>query len=131
MKKNIKYKLLKINLLTQNGCRYFFLNWIFIITMAKIINTIPIHWMNKTLSFNKKKAINTETGSSNEETILPNPIPVCGKPAFNNIGGIIVPNKAKTIPHLVKISKLKGVVCVYKLKPKTITAPPNNIYKLL
>ena len=40
-------------------------------------------------------------------------------------------NKAKTIPHLAKISKLKGVVCVYKLKPKTITAPPNNIYKLL
>ena len=76
MKKNIKFKFLKINLLTQNGCRYFFLNWIFIITMAKIINTIPIHWMIKTLSFNKKKAINTETGSSNEETILPNPIPV-------------------------------------------------------
>ena len=43
----------------------------------------------------------------------------------------MVPNNAKTIPHLAKISKLKGVVCVYKLNPKTITAPPNNIYKLL
>jgi len=43
----------------------------------------------------------------------------------------MVPNNAKTIPHFAKISKLKGVTWVYKLKPNTITAPPNNMYKLL
>ena len=70
----------------------------FIITIAVMINRIPIHCEKTTVSFNKKYAINTETGSSNEETILPSPIPVFGKPAFKSIGGIIVPNSAKNIP---------------------------------
>ncbi len=52
----------------------------------------------------------TETGSSSAETILPKPIPVSGKPAFINRGGIIVPNSDKTIPHFKNIAKLKGVV---------------------
>ena len=82
------------------------------ITIAKMIKAIPNHCIPKTSSFKRKKAIITETGNSNEETILPNPIPVLGKPAFSNIGGIIVPKRAKTIPHFVKISKLKGVVWV-------------------
>ena len=60
---------------------------------------IPNHCIKITCSFNKKYAINTETGSSNEATILPKPIPVCGNPAFNNIGGMIVPKSAKTIPQ--------------------------------
>jgi hypothetical protein len=64
------------------------MNLIFMTTIARMIRMIPSHCKPFTFSFNKKKAINTETGSSNEETILPNPIPVCGKPAFNNIGGI-------------------------------------------
>ena len=69
---------------------------------------IPNHCIKITCSFNKKYAINTETGSSNEATILPKPIPVCGNPAFNNIGGMIVQKSARTIPHLIKISKLNG-----------------------
>lgn len=89
-----------------------FLKLTFIITIAKIINAIPNHCVRITVSFRMKKAIVTETGNSNEETILPNPIPVFGKPAFINIGGIIVPKTAKTMPHLQKMSRLKGVVWV-------------------
>jgi hypothetical protein len=36
--------------------------------------------------------------------MLPKPIPVNGKPAFNKIGGITVPKSAISIPHLKKIS---------------------------
>lgn len=46
------------------------------ITIAKMIKAIPNHCIPKTSSFKRKKAIITETGNSNEETILPNPIPV-------------------------------------------------------
>ena len=74
--------------------------------MARIIRIIPIHCVRITVSFKIKQAIITETGSSSAETILPSPIPVNGKPRFNNIGGIIVPNKARMIPHLKKISRL-------------------------
>jgi hypothetical protein len=52
-------------------------------------------------SLNKTKAIVTETGSSNAETILPKPIPVSGNPAFISSGGIIVPNKG-LLPILEK-----------------------------
>ena len=76
-----------------------------IITIAVIIKTIPIHCMKTTFSFKIKYAIKTETGSSNAETILPRPIPVIGKPAFISNGGIMVPNKARKIPHFKKISK--------------------------
>ena len=86
--------------------------------------------MGITFSLRIKNAINTETGNSNAETILPNPIPVMGKPAFSSIGGIIVPKSARKIPHFKKIATLKGVVCVNKAKAKTITAPPKSIYKL-
>ena len=78
--------------------------------MAKIIRTIPIHCRKTTFSFNKTKAIITETGSSNAETMLPKPIPVNGKPAFMSIGGIIVPKRESTIPHFIKMAKLKGVI---------------------
>ena len=70
----------------------------FIITIASIINKIPNHCQITTSSFKIKYAIITETGNSNEATILPNPNPVFGKPAFNNIGGIIVPKRAKNNP---------------------------------
>ena len=66
--------------------------------MARSIKTIPHHCQSTTSSFNSKKAISTETGNSKEATILPKPNPVFGKPAFNNIGGIIVPKKAKNNP---------------------------------
>ena len=95
-----------------------------------MIKKIPNHCNGYTVSFSKVKAIITETGSSRAETILPNPIPVSGNPAFNSIGGIIVPKRAMIIPHFAKISKLKGVTCVNKAKVNTITAPPRIIYKL-
>ena len=74
--------------------------------------------------------MSTETGSSKAETILPNPIPVNGNPALNNKGGITVPKRASTIPHLAKIPKWKIPVWVAMANPKTITAPPNSINKL-
>jgi hypothetical protein len=77
-----------------------FLTLIFIIITAIIINKIPIHCQKLTVSFRIMNAIKTETGNSKAETILPNPIPVNGKPAFNNIGGITVPKSAIKIPHL-------------------------------
>ena len=79
---------------------YFFLKFKFIITIAVSINKIPNHCMNNTSSCNKKYAIVTETGNSREATILPKPIPVCGKPEFNKIGGIMVPKSAIKIPQL-------------------------------
>ena len=54
--------------------------------------------MGKTVSFKTKYAQVTDIGNSNEETILPKPKPVFGKPAFKNSGGRIVPNNAKGIP---------------------------------
>ena len=66
--------------------------------MAKIINAMPLHCQKTTFSFNIKNAMKTETGNSKEATILPKPSPVLGKPAFSNIGGIIVPNSAKNNP---------------------------------
>ena len=66
--------------------------------MAKIINAMPLHCQKTTSSFNIKNAIRTETGNSKEATILPKPNPVFGKPAFSNIGGIIVPKSAKNNP---------------------------------
>ena len=70
--------------------------------MAKIIIKIPIHWDRITVSLSTIKAMVTETGSSKAETILPIPIPVNGKPALSNIGGITVPKTATKIPHLKK-----------------------------
>ena len=78
--------------------------------MAKMIKTIPTHCKKITFSFNKTYAIITETGNSRAETMLPKPIPVNGNPAFISIGGIIVPNKDRTIPHFMKIARLKAVV---------------------
>ncbi len=49
---------------------------IFIITIAKTIKITPNHWERITVSFRIKKAIITETGNSNEETMLPNPKPI-------------------------------------------------------
>ena len=59
---------------------------------------MPLHCQKTTFSFKIKNAIRTETGNSNEATILPKPNPVIGKPAFSNIGGIIVPKRAKNKP---------------------------------
>ena len=59
---------------------------------------MPHHCQITTFSFNIKNAISTETGNSSDATMLPKPNPVFGKPAFNNIGGIIVPKKAKNNP---------------------------------
>lgn len=42
----------------------------------------------------------TETGNSNEETILPKPNPVCGKPLFKRIGGKTVPKIANGNPQV-------------------------------
>ena len=95
-----------------------------------MIKAIPNHCIPKTSSFKRKKAIITETGNSNEETILPNPIPVCGNPAFIKSGGIIVPKRDSMTPHFMKILKLKGVDCVTIAKANTMTAPPNSMYKL-
>lgn len=67
-------------------------------TIAIMINIMPIHCKATTCSFNIINAIITETGSSNEDTILPKPSPVWGKPAFISRGGIIVPKRAKKIP---------------------------------
>jgi hypothetical protein len=79
------------------------------IMIARMIRIIPIHCVRITFSFKRTNAIITETGSSRAETILPKPIPVNGKPKFIRIGGIIVPNKDKIIPHFRKIARLKGV----------------------
>lgn len=95
-----------------------------------MIKIIPIHWIKLTFSLKRKYAIRTETGSSSADTMLPRPIPVRGKPALNNKGGIIVPKSASIIPHFMKISKLKGVVCVAIANPVTIKAPPRSMYKL-
>ena len=95
-----------------------------------MIKIIPIHWIKLTFSLKRKYAISTDTGSSSAETILPRPIPVSGKPALNNKGGIMVPKRASMIPHFMKISKLKGVVCVAIANPVTITAPPRSMNKL-
>ena len=57
-------------------------------------------------------------------------MPVKGKPAFNNIGGMIVPKRATIIPHFKKISKLNGVDCVTIEKRKTMIAPPWSMYRL-
>lgn len=59
--------------------------------------------MRITFSFNKTKAIVTETGSSKDEIILPKPKPVFGNPKLNKTGGIIVPKSAKIKPYVQKI----------------------------
>ena len=106
------------------------LKLIFIIIIANKIIKIPNHCEAITLSFRTKNAIITETGNSNEATILPNPMPVSGKPILNKIGGIMVPNKEIISPHFKKIPKLNGVICVQIEKPKTIIEPPRSMYKL-
>lgn len=75
-----------------------FLEGKFIRTIAIKIRLIPTHWIRFTFSFNKTKAIETETGSSKDEMILPNPKPVFGKPKLNSIGGRMVPKSAKIKP---------------------------------
>jgi len=45
-------------------------------TIAKMIKAIPTHCENTTVSLRIKNAIDTETGNSNEATILPKLIPV-------------------------------------------------------
>ena len=112
---------------------YFFLRaeiLMFIITIAIMIKEMPSHCNKTTFSLRIIKAIITETGSSSAETILPNPMPVIGKPKLSNIGGMIVPKSARKIPHFKKILKLKGVVCVKRANAKTMIAPPKSIYKL-
>ena len=54
--------------------------------------------MTITSSPNKTKAMVTETGNSSDEIMLPNPKPVFGNPKLNNMGGMMVPNKARTKP---------------------------------
>lgn len=76
--------------------------------MAKMIIAIPVHCMANTCSCKTIKAIVTETGNSIEDTILPSPNPVFGKPLFNKMGGSTVPNKDKNNPHVKKISRFKG-----------------------
>lgn len=71
--------------------------------IASKIKIIPIHCNTTTFSFNIKKAINTDTGNSKEETILPRPIPVRGNPAFIKSGGMMVPKSAKKRPYSKKI----------------------------
>jgi hypothetical protein len=51
-----------------------------------------------TFSFSNINAIVTETGSSNDEMILPNPNPAFGKPILKRTGGMMVPNSAKINP---------------------------------
>ena len=67
-------------------------------TIAKRIKIIPTHWITITSSPNKTKAMVTETGNSSDEIMLPNPKPVFGNPKLNNMGGMMVPNKARTKP---------------------------------
>ena len=95
--------------------------------MAKSINDIPIICKKEMLSCSKRYATVTETASSNEDIILPKPKPVNGYPALRNKGGIIVPNKATKMPHLMKISKLKAVFWVIKVKIITTSNPPKSI----
>jgi hypothetical protein len=68
--------------------------------IASNINKMPNHCDKITVSFKSTNAVVTDTGNSRAETILPSPIPVNGKPAFNNIGGITVPKSAIIIPLL-------------------------------
>lgn len=78
----------------------FFLKFRFDIIIAKIITAIPVHCIARTCSCKRTKAIVTETGNSNEETILPKPNPVCGKPLFKRIGGNTVPKIANGNPQV-------------------------------
>lgn len=59
--------------------------------------------MPKTFSCSSTKAMETETGNSIEEMMLPNPNPVLGNPALSKIGGSMVPKTAKKIPNRQKI----------------------------
>lgn len=68
--------------------------------IAKIITAIPVHCMARTCSCSTMNAMVTETGNSIEETILPKPKPVCGKPLFSRIGGNTVPNNERIIPQV-------------------------------
>lgn len=64
------------------------------------MTAIPSHCIAVTVSLSNTNAKVTETGNSNEDTILPNPTPVSGKPLFNKIGGNTVPNKESMIPQV-------------------------------
>ncbi len=68
--------------------------------IAKIMIAIPVHCIGNTVSGITIHARVTETGNSNDDTILPKPNPVCGKPLFNKIGGNTVPNKESINPHV-------------------------------
>lgn len=99
--------------------------------MADSIIAIPNHCDKTTGSFKIKNAMVTETGNSNEDRILPKPNPVLGKPLFINIGGIIVPNKAKKTPYIPKIEKLNFLFCIINVDIITINNPPYSIYNVL
>ena len=87
-----------MSILINSGLSVFLLEGKFIRTIASRIKTMPIHWLKITFSPNKIKAMVTETGSSSEDTILPNPNPVLGNPRLNKVGGIMVPNNARMNP---------------------------------
>ena len=85
--------------LKNNEC-YDFLKFIFDIIIANIITAIPAHCIANTCSCKTINARVTESGNSNDDTILPKPKPVCGKPLFNRIGGNTVPNNESINPHV-------------------------------
>lgn len=88
---------------------------------------IPSHCQLLTDSFSKKNAINTDTGISIDDKIVPNPKPVKGIPKENKIGGKMVPNKAKIGPHLRKMFKSNLINNDEYEKISTNAKPPINI----
>lgn len=103
----------------------------FINTTALIINNMPIHCNRFTGSFNRMYANNTDTGSSTDAMMVPNPMPVCGMPLVNNNGGRIVPKKAKKMPHGQKMWKLKLLYDVVEKIRTMIVKPPASNQRLL
>ena len=92
---------------------------------------MPINCKRLTGSFNSMYANNTDTGSSTDAIMVPNPMPVCGMPLVNNKGGRIVPKKAKKMPQGQKIWKLKLVYDVVENIRIIIIKPPASNQRLL
>lgn len=102
----------------------------FMAAMAKIISATPAHCRGITVSLRIKCANKMDTGISTEDTILPRPIPVLGKPLVNSRGGNMVPNRARKAPHFQMTEKLK--CCISSTFQKIIMAsnPPRTRYML-
>ena len=87
------------------------------ITIAIRIRAIPTHWLKITVSPKMKKAIITETGSSTELMMLPQPQPCMRETCIHKQRWNNCPKKRQCNSPFGEIPKLKSWITLFSFIP--------------